>query len=582
MSRSRLPVVLAGGDWAAVLGGRLGRRPGDLSHAAVEQTNRRLNLAIVMFMLVFTVLGGRLVHLTMMSDDASAKRGGATRHDTTARPVITDRNGVVLATQIYLTTLGADAAKIDNGDELAQQLKTILPDMSAARAARLLAGKARYVELAKGLTPAQRQAVLQFGNPSLKLTRGAQRVYPTGNVAAHVTGFSSSDLQGLAGLERALDSHDEGQGHVQTSLDIRVQHVVRDELVRTMQKFSAIGAGAVIMDIHNGEVLAMVSLPDFDANRPTAQPQATHFNKVSMGMYELGSVFKVFTAAMALESGLIKPNETFQTSTPLRFGRYEIDDDHGEERPLTIDEIVTYSSNIGSAQLALRVPEDAHFSFLQKLGLTERLAFDLPETGTPIVPKRWTDIERATASYGHGISVSLLHSVAAGAAMVNGGVLYQPTLQKVSLPVGERVIAAETSQRLKQMMRNVVLVGTGRNADVPGYGVMGKTGTANKPVGGSYSETALITSFLGAFPAYAPRYIIHVMIDEPQPLDSTYGYATAGWNAAPTTAAIIRRAAPLLGVFPEADGTLLVEGPPNALAANASDSGLAGEVPNAP
>ncbi len=551
MSRAKLPIVRAGIDWAVPLGGMLGRRPGDLSHHAVEATRGRLRLALICFAVVFTVLAGRLAQLTVLQA-APAWVAGSKAAEEAARPIITDRNGVVLATQITTTTLGADAAKIDNGTALAKQLKAVLPELNEARVARLLNGKRPYVTLLQNLTPAQKQAVLAFGNPALKLTPDSSRVYPMGDVVSHAVGFTSSDRRGLAGLERHIDQlmqDDLAEPQFVTSLDVRVQHVVRDELLAAMEKFQALGGGAVMVDVHSGEIIALVSLPDFDANAPMKNGQAAHFNRMTYGTYELGSIFKVFTAAMVLDSGLVTETETFDTSLPVKVGRFEIKDSHPVDRPLTVDEIVIHSSNIGSAQLALRVSDDAHFGFLQKLGFVDEMQFELPERAMPRIP-RWKEIERITSSYGHGIAVSPLHAVMAGAAMVNGGVLYQPSLQKVGLPVGERVIAAETSRQLRRMMRAVVASGTGSKADVPGYQVLGKTGSAEKPIVGGYDKERLFASFLGAFPEAAPRYAMLVMLDEPKGTKETHGYFNAGWNAAPVFANIVRRAAPLLGVMP--------------------------------
>lgn len=553
MSRNKLPLVPIGHDWAFALGGRLGRRPGDLSHHAVETTRGRLRVALICFFVVFAVLGGRLVQLTVIdAKPFGLARGPAPEHQT--RPTITDRNGVVLATQISTITLGADAAQIADGAHMTAQLKAILPRLNEARAARLLSGKARYVTLLTGLTPAQKLDVLALGNPALKLTGDSSRVYPAGEVTAHTVGFASSDMRGLSGLERYLDSavaEPMPDNVLQTSLDIRVQHAVRDVLHEKMTTFSAKAGGAVIVDVHNGEILALVSLPDFDANAPMRNGQEPHFNRMTLGVYELGSIFKVFTAAMALDSGAVAPTELFDTREPLKIGRYEIDDVHGQERPLSIEEIIIHSSNIGSAKLALRVPDEAHYAFIERLGFADPIAVELPERATPLTPHRWTDIERATSSYGHGISVTPLHAVMAGAAMVNGGVLYPPSLRKVDLPVGERVIAAGTSKAVRDMMRAVVATGTGRKADVPGYQVLGKTGSAEKPQAGGYNQDALVTSFLGAFPAHAPRYAMLVMLDEPQGTEATYGFNLAGWNAAPAAADIVRRIAPLLGVLPQ-------------------------------
>jgi len=556
MNRNKLPVVRAGGDWAAVLGHRLGHHSTDLAHHAAEQTRQRLRLALVAFVAVFCVLTARLTYLTMIGEGPSFSIS-ASATDAQTRPIITDRHGVVLATQITTTTLGANPREITDATRVVGQLKDILPNLAEARATRLLSGNSAYVKLASRLTPDQRMAILNLGNPALKLRNQPSRVYPTSKVASHIVGFTSSDMRGLLGLELLIDQLDDEAPYAprnevfETSLDIRVQHAVRDELYAAMVKHKASKAAAMVMDAHNGEIIASVSLPDFDANRPMADGNEGHFNMVTQGVYELGSIFKIFTAAMAIDGGYVEADELFDVDEVLKIGGNEISDDHPQEGPLSVDGIVTYSSNIGSAKLALRVPDEEHFAFMQKLGLTDPVDFSFPARQTPIAPSRWTDIERATASYGHGIAVTPLHALVAGAAMMNGGVLYPPSLQKVSMPVGQRVISGETSARLRRMLRNVVELGTGKSAEVKGYGVLGKTGSADKPNNGSYDENALTTSFIGGFPVASPRYVTFVMFDEPAAIEGSFGYATAGWNAAPTTRDIVKRIAPILGVLPK-------------------------------
>ncbi|MEC8247518.1 MAG: hypothetical protein VX019_05600, partial [Pseudomonadota bacterium] len=283
MKHAKIPLVTAGGDWAGVMNIHAGQIGNGVAHHGVEQTRARLRLASIMFVLVFAVLGGRLAQLTLAEDPQLARVGMADRKAEVQRPAITDRNGVVLASQIYLTTLGANASEIQNGDVVAAQLNEILPNMNAQRARRLLAGDRHYVELSKGLTPLQKRAVLELGNPGLKLRREAQRVYPSGSVASHVVGFSSTDMQGLMGLERRLDEQVQMSPIYATTLDIRVQHAVRESLSAAIGKFSAKGGGAILMDATNGEILALVSLPDFDINRPSATPLSRHFNAMTMG-----------------------------------------------------------------------------------------------------------------------------------------------------------------------------------------------------------------------------------------------------------------------------------------------------------
>ena len=407
MARASTPIVRAGGDWAAVMGSRLGQRPSDLSHHAVEQTRRRLRLALISFSLVFVVLIGRLADLTTSYQVI----GASTALQTSAkqeRPIITDRHGVVLATQISTTTLGANTAEIEDGVAMARQLSEILPRLNERRAAQLLSRRGPYVKLQTSLTPDERRAVLNLGNTALQLKKATSRVYPNGEVASHIVGFSSSDMRGLSGIELWLDQGEEFSlldNHFETSLDVRVQHSVRDELMRAMEKFSAKGAAAVIMDVHNGEIIASVSLPDFDANQPTASPESARFNKIIQGTYELGSVFKVFTVAMALDGGYVTREDIFDASEQMKIGPEKISDDHPQNRPLTVDEILVHSSNIGSSKIALQVPKQAHAEFLQRLGMRDRVATDFPARARPLPVSRWTDIERATTSFGHGISV---------------------------------------------------------------------------------------------------------------------------------------------------------------------------------
>ena len=323
MRSGKLPLVPVGRDWAMVLGGRLGRRAGDLTQHAVETTRSRLRLALICFFIVFSVLGGRLVQLTVL-DAAPAQRSASVTQNNLMRPAITDRSDVVLATQITTVTLGADAAKISDGAEMAGQLKAVLPRLNSLLA-RLLAGQgARYVTLMSGLTPAQRQDVLALGNPALKLTQSTSRVYPAGEVTAHTVGAVPVTRPVRAGLSTACGRKRRNQRGVQTSSMFSVQHAVRDVLSETAKTFSARAGGALIVDAHNGEIISLVSLPDFDANAPMRNGLESHFNRMTLGVYELGSIFKVFTAAMALDSGMVAAHETFDTAEPLQIGRYEI------------------------------------------------------------------------------------------------------------------------------------------------------------------------------------------------------------------------------------------------------------------
>lgn len=560
-----------GGDLVEHVRTHIGLQLDDLERYATERTRRRLWVIIWSFAFIFAFLGARLAYLTTHADTIQQAIKHTPQKQASLRPIITDRQGHLLATHITTYTLGADAFAIKDAESVASELAYILPHINLSRTRRLLATNRRYVELKRGLTPKQYLAVLNLGNPALKFNRDEKRVYPQGALAAHVLGFVSSDMRGLAGLEYAFDQYGlpapvsasvsaPENAPLSITLDIGVQHSVRAEMLAGMKKFKAKAASAIVMDIHTGNVLALVSLPDFDPNHPhisakdkdkQATNDAPHFNRATLGVYELGSIFKVFTAAMAFESGIIKQEDKFETALPLQIGRHIINDFHGQNRPLTVHEIVVHSSNIGAAQLALATPPQTHREFLDRLGLTERADFELPELAHPIMPDYWHDIQRATSAYGHGIAVSLLQALTAGAAMINGGILYRPRLIDDGTPFGVRVISETTSAHMRHIMRDVVTSGTASKANLSGFPILGKTGTADKVARGGYDSTRSIASFMGAFPAHAPQYAFIVMLDEPQALAETAGMATAGWNVVPIATNIVRRIAPLLDIMPQ-------------------------------
>ena len=356
------------------------------------------------------------------------------------------------------------------------------------------------------------------------------------------------------GIERKFDGELKNrQTPLQLSLDTRIQHTLRRELFRSMAEFSAIGAAGIVMDVNNGEILGMVSLPDFDPNQLDAVGPEARFNRVTQGVYEMGSTFKIFTTAMALDLGKVTMQGGYDATDPIRISRYVIRDYHAKKRWLSVPEIFMYSSNVGSAKMALHVGPTGQRGFLRNLGLLEPSPVELAEIGAPLVPARWRDINAMTISFGHGIAVSPIQLVASVAAMVNGGILYSPTIIKrpVGRPlVGKRVIKPATSEKIRRLLRLVVAQGTGRKARAEGYLVGGKTGTAEKVVGRRYKTKALMSSFVGAFPMNAPRYVVFAMLDEPSGTEKTHGYATGGWVAAPIVGSVISRIGPMLGMRP--------------------------------
>lgn len=532
---------------------------------AIDLGRNRLLMAGALFLFAFLAISVRLLELAWpygQSGGMMRLSGSMLAH--VKRADIVDRNGVVIATNLQTASLEADTTEVPDAGETVKQLSQVLPEMNAVRAGRLLDGHKRYVVLYNDLTPRQQHAINELGIPGLRFTSDVRRIYPQENLAAHAVGYVDVDNHGLMGIERAMDSRlSLGGEALRLSIDLRVQHALRDEMLRSVARFSAIGAAGLVMDVNNGEVLALSSLPDFDPNGKQQNKSEAQFNRVTLGTYEMGSTFKVFTAAMTLDSGLSGLNDIYDTTDPIRISRFTISDYHAKRRPMSVTEIFLYSSNIGAAKMALHVGGRRQQEFLGKLGMMRKPDFELREIGEPSWPRPWPDISTMTVSFGHGIAVSPLQLGVGVASLVNGGTLVRPTLLRRTesgpAVMGQRMVSERTSRQMRYLMRLVVSSseGTGKQADVPGYEIAGKTGTADKQRSGVYRKDARISSFVGVFPASSPRYLVFVMLDEPKGIKETYNFATAGWTAAPTAGAVVRRIAPMLGVAPrpvEQDG----------------------------
>jgi len=523
---------------------------------ALETGRTRLLAAGLVFALAFTVVGGRLVDLTLLSrgDEPKVAGGPTAPQRESGRADIVDRNGVLLATTLPTASLWANPHHVSDPSEAAVQLNAVLPELSRDEILAKLTSNRGFVWLKRGLTPRQQYTVNRLGIPGLQFQQEPQRFYPAADLTAHSVGFTGVDDNGLAGIERSFDS--ELRGAVKPlalSLDLRVQHVMTQALKDAMTEFKAIGAAGIVMDVRTGEIVAMASLPDFDPNHPGDAPPDARFNRASLGVYEMGSVFKIFTTAMALNAGVVTLDDGYDTSQPIRIARFTISDFKPKNRWLSIPEIFIYSSNIGTAHIAMDVGTETQRDFLGRLGLLRPSAIELPEVGQPMLPSPWREINTLTISYGHGLAVSPVQLVSAVSAIVNGGVLRPATLLRrpagTEAP-GTRVISERTSHQMRQLMRLVVTHGTGKKANAEGYMVGGKTGTADKLVDGKYVRDARVASFVGAFPMTDPRYAIFVTLDEPKGNADTFNYATGGWVAAPAVRRVVEQIGPLLGVAP--------------------------------
>jgi cell division protein FtsI (penicillin-binding protein 3) len=527
----------------------------------------RMRLLSIGFTAFFAAIGLQLAQLTLLHHTAAVNPELAAHEPRSPRPDIVDRNGQVMATDISVYSLFADPRKIIDVDEAVELLTANVPDLEAKSLRDKLTQPGRaFVWLKRQVNPELRDSIYNLGIPGVGFVDERKRVYPLGRLAAHTIGYVDVDSKGIAGIENYLD----GQGAIYTaslnqpethttapaelSLDMNVQQAVTDEVAKAVIKFKAKAGGGIIMDVNTGEIIALASLPDYNPNAEDKRLTSDQQNKLTSGVYELGSVIKAVTFAMAFDYGTANLQSTYDTRQALVIGKARIHDFHAEHKVQTVSEVFTNSSNIGTAKMALQVGIENHYEFLQRVGLLDKLITEVPETAKPLLPRHWSKLASATAAFGHGFAVQPLQGLSVIADFINGGLAVPPTFLKRSpeeaAALSHRIVKAETSDKMRYLFRLNVEKGTGSKADVIGYRVGGKTGTAEKVIHGHYSKDKSLATFIGAFPMDKPKYAIFVMLDEPQAIPETYGFATAGWNAVPTASKIIERIAPLLGVKP--------------------------------
>lgn len=547
--------------WArALLYGRIDRS---------RTTRARVGLAVIAFALVYAVIAGRLVLFGINAEPHDARRASSQEAVATARPDILDRNGQILATDIKAPSLFAEPRKIIDKDEAIELLTAVLPELDTPDIRSRIFSRRGFAWLKREINAQQQAEIHRLGIPGIGFLKENRRVYPNSAEVSHVIGLVNVDNHGIAGIEKWLDSNgladlhragfatDRQQRPVELALDLRVQHALRDELLAAQTKYKAKAAAGLVSDVRTGEIVAMVSVPDFDPNNPKEANDPTRINRLTTGVFEMGSTFKALTLAMALDSGRADLNTLFDARGSLRYGRFSINDTHPLHRSITLSEVFTYSSNIGAARIALSQGVEAHKAFLKKLGQLDRLRTELPESAEPIVPKRWGELNTVTIAFGHGLSVAPLQAVMGINALVNGGYLIPPTFLRRSeddaMKLARRVVSVETSDKMRYLMRANVERGTAKLADVKGYYIGGKTGTSEKVVNGRYSKKQVLNTFTAILPADKPRYQLLIMLDEPQGLPETHGFITSGWNAVPTAGKVIARIAPLLDIAPRFD-----------------------------
>ena len=529
------------------------------SSEALTLTYQRLMLMLLLFVGVTALIVLRLGYLQVFAD-----RSGAAE---LANPLIppradiVDRNGVALARTIDAWTIGVHPRRIlGNRDEVAVKLNELMPERSVAEYRRLLNADSNYLYLARRAVPELVAAVNALGEPGIVFNREPERLYPQTAMAGHILGWTDFDGRGVAGMERVMeerltDPALRGQP-LALSIDSRVQAAMESELSAAVTAQQAEGGTGIVLDVDTGEIVAMASAPTFNPNAAGRSDASALYNRATMGVYELGSVFKPITVAAAMEAGVVtSPAQRWDAASPVAIGRFRISDDHPLGRAITVPELLVHSSNIATARIADQMGPDRMQAAFRALGFHEPAHIELRERTRTLWPRDWGRATVLTSGFGHGVAVTPLHLASAYATLVNGGVWRPATLLRVppgQAPQGRRVYSPETSHRIRQMLRLIVQHGTGRRAEAPGFRVGGKTGTAEKvATGGGYSRRVNVSTFAAAFPMDAPRYVVVVMMDAPRGNEETFFLTTAAWTAAPVVSRVISRAGPLLGIIPD-------------------------------
>ena len=543
---------------------------GGMTRTRADKSGARLGLLAVGFTAVFLAIGGKLAYLATKPDPQSLRRA-ASEAVSRARPDIVDRNGEILATDVKVMSVFAEPKRIIDKDEAVELLTAALPDVNARELRERLSSKKGFVWVKRGITPKEKDEVFRLGLPGISFLPESKRIYPNGFDAAHVVGYTDIDNKGIAGIEKYID----GQGladlsdagfrldqtdltPVKLSLDLHVTHAVRDEVAKGVELFHAAAGAAAIMDVNTGEMIAYASVPDYDPNNPTDPKNdardLSRINRLNVGRYEMGSTFKAISIAMAMEAGKVNLNTRVDARESLRYGGFTIHDFHATHRVLSVPEVFTHSSNIGTARMAMMVGVDGHKAFLKKMGQLDTLRTELPESAPPLWPKHWSELNTITIAFGQGISVVPLQAMMAVAGLVNGGNLMTPTFlrrdEEAAKAVSTRVVKPETSEALRYIMRLNATEGSAKLANIRGYFVGGKTGTADKLIHGRYSGNRVFTTFMAIAPADKPKYLFMVLFDDPQALAKDGGYHTAAYNAGVVTGAIIERVANMLDLPP--------------------------------
>ena len=515
----------------------------------------RLKFILICLFVVFIAFSTKLFYICLTENKLINISLDELIDKVDSRKLIVDRNGVIIASDIDLVNFYLNRDLLINPKKTSQTIKSIIPEINEEKLYRKLINsksKAKFILVKKNITPKQQNAIKESGILGFEFNNTKGRIYPHKNLFSHVVGYVDVDRKGIAGLEQEYNDFltDTDDNKLELTLDIRLQSILRQELLKSMKKYQAKSIIGIISEVKTGNILAMVNLPDFDPNMVSKAKKEALYDKATYGLYEMGSIFKVFTIALALDQKITTPNKTYDVSQVISYGKYQIKQDRYSKRLMTPEEILIHSSNVGSALVGMEIGTERLKAFFNELGLFDRVPTKFPSLAKPLYPKTWRDINTITASYGHGISITPLHVVMAIGGIVNNGILKSPKFVKSEESMDNRVIKETTSKIINSYLRNVVRKGTGWRANSLGYSVGGKTGSArllNEK--GEYQEGNIMANFVGVFPMNNPSFLIYIMVESPK--DAKLKDDISGGNvAAPIFARIIEQVAPILNVVP--------------------------------
>ncbi|MBN8827906.1 MAG: penicillin-binding protein 2 [Sphingobacteriia bacterium] len=528
-----------------------------------KTTNLRIGILILFFIIGFLTIITRAYNVVYNSLDEDINFDKLAQDSSSFhRANIYDRNGKLLAVDLSVASVYANPKKIFDVKETVQKLKHIFPDLNTKNLLKEFNSHKSFVWIKRNATPKELYAVNRLGLPGIQYESGHRRFYPYGNLLSHIVGYTGIDGMGLSGVEKYFDNKliinpknkEQDQNGLSLSVDLRIQYILHEELNKAVQEFKPLGAAGIVTDIKTGEILALVSLPDFDPHNPGKANNDQLFNRATLASQELGSVFKTITMAMALDSKKITLASSYDVNEPIKFARYKLKDYHGKGGIQTVTEIFMNSSNIGTAKIAVDLGIETQKEYIKKFGLIDNINLELPEKGQAIYPSdsKWSILSTMTISYGHGIMTTPIHFLRTFTGLVNDGQMYPLTIVKDGNKdvKPKTIVSKETADNLKRLLRLSVTDGSGKKANADGYLVGGKTGSAEKSIRGGYSKTANLSSFIAAFPINEPKYSVFILLDEPKGNKSTFGYSTGGWTATPVAGRVISRIGSVLGISP--------------------------------